>query len=197
MKSISTDRYKIGIFGSAVKEVEKTVQKAKKIGEELGKMKVIIITGASSGIPDLVATEGQKFGAEIWGFSPTKTKKDQLATNSDGDNTIYSKFFYVPKTYEFANNIEVSKKYRNVNSTATCDAGIIIAGRWGTLNEFTNLMDMGKVIGVLTKTGGIADELPKLCKKIDKKSKAKVFFNSNPKTLVKEVMNELKSRTKE
>lgn len=59
--------------------------------------------------------------------------------------------------------------YHNVLTTAACDAGIIIAGRWGSMNEFTNLYDMGKVIGVLTGTGGIADELPQLLKKISKK----------------------------
>ena len=33
------------------------------------------------------------------------------------------------------------------------------------MNEFTNLYDMGKVIGVLTGTGGIADELELLNQK--------------------------------
>ena len=79
-------------------------------------------------------------------------------------------------------------------STATADAGIIISGRWGTMNEFTNLYDMGKVIGVLTGFGGIADELPSLSKKINKQSKAKVFFSDNPDTLVSEIINELKQR---
>lgn len=194
MKSINTGKYKIGIFGSAVKEVEKTLQKAKKIGEELGKRKVIIITGALPGIPDLVAIEARKSGAEIWGFSPATTKKDQLSINTDGDNTIYSKFFFVPKTYEFANNFEVSKKYRNVNSTATCDAGIIIAGRWGTLNEFTNLMDMGKVIGVLTGTGGVADEILSLSKKIHKGNKSKLIFSNSATGLVKKVILELNTQ---
>ena len=62
------------------------------------------------------------------------------------------------------------KKYRNVSSTANCDAGIIISGRWGTMNEFTNLYDMGKVIGILTETSGVADEIKNLSKKINKET---------------------------
>ena len=57
-----------------------------------------------------------------------------------------------------------------------------------------NLYDMGKVIGILTGSGGIADELPSLMKKIAKPTKAKVFFNSSPKQLVDEVINELDNR---
>ena len=74
------------------------------------------------------------------------------------------------------------------------DAGIIISGRWGTMNEFTNLHDMGKVIGVLTGTGGVADDLSSLSKKIHKPSKAVVIFDSSPEQLVKRILEELKHR---
>ena len=76
-------------------------------------------------------------------------------------------------------------------STANCDAGIIISGRWGTMNEFTNLFDMGKAIGVLTGTGGVADELPAFCKKITKHNRSKVIFNDEPEKLVELVIKEL------
>ena len=64
------------------------------------------------------------------------------------------------------------------------------------MNEFTNLYDMGKVIGVLTGTGGIAEELVTLNQKITKKSAAKVIFNSSPEQLVQEILNELSAKTR-
>lgn len=91
-------------------------------------------------------------------------------------------------TFKFAGSIE------NVISTATVDAGIIVSGRWGTLNEFTNLHDMGKVIGVLNGTGGIADVLPDLYKKIHKPGKAKVFFSSSPEKLLSFILEDLVRR---
>lgn len=194
MKSTNTAHYKIGVFGSATQEIDQTLKKAKAIGKELGKRKLIVITGATSGIPNLVAVEAHKQGSEIWGFSPATTYKDQLKINAKGDNSIYKKFFYVPKTYEFAKNIDVCRKYRNVDSTASCDGAIIIAGRWGTLNEFTNLVDMGKVIGVLTGTGGIADELPKLTRKINKANKSKVIFSNSPEELIIRILTEITKR---
>src|SRR6185437_8568184 len=105
--------------------------------------------------------------------------------------SLYEKLFYIPSDYPFKNNHLVTRKYRNVSSTAICDAGIIISGRWGTLNEFTNLYDMGKLIGVLTSTGGIADELEDLNKKIYKPGKAKIIFNNDPEALVKKIIAEL------
>jgi hypothetical protein len=103
---------------------------------------------------------------------------------------IYTKIFYTPKNFDF--NVTTRRKYRNVISTANCDAGIIISGRWGTMNEFTNLMDMGKVIGILTDTGDMADELKTLCAKCDKKTNSTVIFSSKPEELVKKIIVELK-----
>lgn len=188
-------KYKIGVFGSSAGDLDKIIPKAHELGEELSKQNIIIITGACAGLPFEVASTAYKNGTEIWGYSQAVDLKNQniLVTT---DNTIYKKLIYIPQSYEFATDFLITRKYRNVSSTANCDAGIIISGRWGTLNEFTNLYDMGKVIGVLTGTGGIADELENLNKKIHKPGKAKVIFNNDPKNLVKQILAELdKNRT--
>lgn len=56
------------------------------------------------------------------------------------------------------------------------------------MNEFTNLYDMGKVIGVLTGTGGIADEINGLLSKISKPGKAVVIFDNSPVKLITQVI---------
>lgn len=188
--------HKIGIFGSAEGNLKATTNKARTLGRELSSKNVILITGASTGLPYEVALEAAKLGTKIWGYSQATDFKQQQKLIPGEDYSIYSKLFYIPRDYEFAGIYEICKKYRNVTSTANCDAGIIISGRWGTLNEFTNLYDMGKVIGVLTGTGGIADELHNLYKKIHKKSKAKLIFNSDPKLLTKRILNELGHNTR-
>src|SRR2546429_7147712 len=75
-------------------------------------------------------------------------------------------------------------KYRNVISTINSDAGIIISGGWGTLNEFTNLIYEGKPIGVLTSSGGLADQLPVWYATLPKKSSSRVNFNDDPDHLL-------------
>lgn len=188
-------KFKVGVFGSAEGDIEHIFKKAWQVGKALGEQKdIIIITGAANGLPYQVALAASRLGAEIWEFSPCVDLGSQKKDTPDANHSIYKKIFYVPKDFKFSKDVQVSRKYRNVTSTATCDAGIIISGRWGTMNEFTNLFDMGKVIGILTGTGGIADELKSLNKKIHKPGRAKVLFDSSPQRLVKLVVDELKKR---
>lgn len=187
-------KYKIGVFGSAEEDFKKILKRTQSLGQALGEKQVVVITGASTGVPYEVASTAKRAGATLWRFSAATNFKDQVLIAPDCDSTIYDKLVYIPRTYEFVSSRQVCRKYRNVTSCATCDAGIIISGRWGTLNEFTNLYDMGKIIGILTGTGGIADELPKLCRTISKKSNAKVIFSKSPKKLVETVIQELRVR---
>ena len=186
--------YKVGIFGSAAGEIDAdSEEKAKELGRVLSNYKITIISGACSGLPYLAANEAHKNGNLVWGYSPMLDLEGQKKFTPKDDLSIYDKLIFIPKDFTYSNDEQVCKKYRNVISTANCDAGIIISGRWGTMNEFTNLFDMGKVIGVLMGTGGIADELEKLNGKIKKKSKARVLFESSPKILIKNVIESLKT----
>ncbi len=186
---------KIGVYGSAVSESPELDAKARELGEILADEDVILITGACSGLPyQVVSTAYKKNHNEIWGFSPATDHKGQLAFTPKDDSTIYTRLVYVPSDMEFASDIQVCIKFRNVLSTAACDGAVIISGRWGSMNEFTNLHDMGKVIGILTGTGGIADELPGLNAKVHKPSKAKVVFDSSPHSLVERVLEEVERR---
>lgn len=186
-------KVKIGIYGSSAGESEDAILKAKELGRALEKYKekVIIITGACSGIPYAVAYAASKRGVEVWGFSPKFDIDGQKEFTPDDDLSIYRKLIYVPHDFVFAGDDLVCKKYRNVISTASADCGIVISGRWGTLNEFTNLIDFGKSIGVLTETGGVADELEVLSKKISKKGQGRIIFNSDPADLVDQIIKSL------
>jgi len=184
-------KFKIGVYGSAVNENESTNQLAKELGQVLGDHDVIIITGACSGIPYLTAFEAAKRGKEVWGFSAELNLENQKKAYPDDDSSIYSKLFYIPPEFPFSDQQEVCRRYRNVTSTATVDAGIIVAGRWGTLNEYTNLYDMEKVVGILTGSGGVADEILNLNQKIYKPSKASIIYNNSPEKLVEEVVKNL------
>lgn len=184
----------IGIFGSAVDESAQAMNAAAELGKIIAteSKKVILATGACPGIPFQVAHAAKKanFALRVIGFSPEVTRKDAQAF-AKHDLNLYSTVHLLPKTLPFIDDPLVRKKFRNVFLTANCQAGIVVAGRWGTLNEFSNMFDMGKVIGVLTGTGGASDELPGLYKKIHKPSKAKVFFDSSPRELLSHILEEL------
>ncbi len=183
-------KYKIGIFGSAAGDMSETMPKALAFGKSLGnyKDKIIVLTGAGPGLPFAIAQAAAAAGVETWGFSPAHDLADQKQSAPAVDPDIFKKLIYLPEGLLLADNVLVGRKYRNVTSTATCDAGILISGRWGSMNEFTNLMDMQKIVGVWTGTGGIADELPALCEKIIKEGQGTVIFDDDPALLLGKVI---------
>jgi predicted Rossmann-fold nucleotide-binding protein len=186
-------KYKIGIYGSSVGDMGVIMPKAMELSRVLGEHadQVIIITGAGAGLPYEVASQTAAKGVEVWGFPSAKNFDGLKRQHPDHDFSIYKKLVYVPADFEFIDNDRTSMKYRNVTSTATADAGIIISGAWGTLNEYAVLTDQGKVAAVLADTGGIADELPSLLKKITKKGQGETFFEADPKRLVEQLLTRL------
>ncbi len=192
--------YKIGIYGSNVNEGEKATVSGKALGRALAERRCIVITGACSGMPYVVARTAAEQGAEIWGFTPELDSAGQKAAYPTDDITIYKRLVYVPPHFRelfgvpdlpAARDHAARLKYRNVVSTTNCDAGIIISGSWGTLNEFTNLIYDGKPIGVLTGTGGLADELGGFYSRLRRRSDSIVLFESDPEKLVSELLREL------
>ena len=66
----------------------------------------------------------------------------------------------------------------------SCDIVLIFGGGTGSFNEFTIAYDEGKIIGCLTGTGGVADEIERLVEVVKKKSKARVLYNHDPTQLL-------------
>ncbi len=189
---------KIGVYGSAVDPDPAITAKIKRLGEVLAQKDIIVVTGAAPGVPYAVAKSAHEKGAEIWGFPPWYNGNHPLEGDDEFDPThdfsIYSKMIYVPEhAKEYVCNPQEAKMYRDFRSTQFVDGAIIVAGRWGTLNEFTNLIEMDKVIGVLLGSGGIADLLPYLSDKIKKHANAEIIFKDNPEVLVDAVLNLLKA----
>lgn len=194
-------KYKIGIYGSNVTEGEEAVQLAQELGVALAQNDVIVVTGGCSGMPYAVAHAAKQKGAEVWGFTPQRNEEEQKQAYPLDDITIYDKLFYVPSQYDqlfyLDHTLSATRdqsarlKYRNLISTIHADAGIIVSGGWGTLNEFTNLIYDGKPIGVLLGTGGLADELPEWYPRLRKKSESVVHFSESPTELVMALLQEL------
>lgn len=135
-------KYKIGVYGSAADTSQHTEEVAKELGQELGKHSTdcIVITGAGHGIPYIVASQAAAMGTEIWGYPPVENEQALKEYMPHADLSIYKEITYIPKTFLLNESIGASRAYRNFISTKNCDAGIIIAGRWGTMNEFTKII---------------------------------------------------------
>jgi len=152
-------------------------KKAYEIGQEVVKHNGIMITGATSGIPDFAAKGAKDAGGVSIGISPAASyvahvKSYKLPTENY-DFIIYTGFDYAG---------------RNLLLTRSADAVIVICGRIGTLNEFTIAFEDNKPIGVLEGTGGTAEEIRHILE-MGHRGKGKTIFDSDPKRLVEKLID--------
>lgn len=176
---------KVGVYGSGAGDIgEEVEKKAVAIGRGIAERGHTVVTGACPGIPYQAVLAARDAGGETIGFSPAvnlKQHKEDDRYPSKG----FSELIFIPDDYDYANVKDARYKYRSISSIVAVDAAVIIGGRTGTMNEFTNLHDMGKDIGVLKDTGGITDRaIEVLMEDIDKEKGARVIFESDPDKLL-------------
>ncbi|MBW2986573.1 hypothetical protein KY333_04355, partial [Candidatus Woesearchaeota archaeon] len=149
---------KIGIYGSAAGDISSDISgKARELGKQIAQRGHVIITGGCLGLPNETVLGAHEMNGECIAYSPATTLEEHVEKYKMPTKG-FTDFVFVPADYKHAENKRVCLKYRNVSSVADADAAIIIGGRIGTMNEFTIAYDLGKKIGVLTRTGGITRE---------------------------------------
>ena len=165
-------KIKIGVMAAAEPEVAaRLAPLLQELGAEIARLDLLLLTGATTGIPDAVSREARARGAFTIGVSPAHNARehaDAYKMPLDAcDAIIFTGFGY---------------KGRNVVLVRSADIVLVVAGGMGTLNEFTIAVDEGKVVGVLTGTGGIADEVERLLPHARRADH--VFFESRPPRLL-------------
>ena len=165
-------KIKIGVMGSAEARPEASA-KAEALGQAIAAHDAILLTGATTGLIYAVGKAAHDAGAMHVGISPAHNAQEHVERYElplDAcDAIIYTGF---------------GLKGRNVVLVRSCDIAIFISGSTGSLNEFTIAYDEGKVIGCLTGTGGVADEIERLTKVFPKKSNSQTFYDTDPVKLL-------------
>ena len=183
-------KIKISVSGAAETACcsAEAFSKAEALGKMLAEKDVITITGATTGAPYWVAKAAKMAGGIVVGMSPAVSEVAHLKT------------YHLPIDYhDFIVYTGFDYAGRNLLLTRSSDAVIIICGRIGTLNEFTIAFEDKKTIGVLTGTGGIAEELENIVKKSNR-GPGKVVYDSDPGKLLEKILKivkEEKTRKKE
>jgi hypothetical protein len=77
---------------------------------------------------------------------------------------------------------------RELINIRSSDIIVVAGGRSGTLGEFAIAYEEGKLIGVLTGTGGITPALPELETTLGKKTGAEVIYDDDPERLVQRLL---------
>lgn len=168
--------FKICVSGSAVFNEPTARDKAKELGREIVRQGGIVLTGATTGYPQLAAEGARDEKGMVIGFSPAMSHKEHTKRyrlpDAHHDLIVYTGFGY---------------SGRNLFLVRSADAVIHIAGRIGTLNEFTSAFEDKKVIGVLTGTGGTSVLIDDIID-IAHRGPGKVVYDDNPAELVAKVI---------
>jgi hypothetical protein len=169
----------VGVMGASNNDAlsEREELRLKSLADDLGaalaKHDCILVTGATTGLPDLVARAFRKQGGFALGISPAENRAEHLARyglpEEGADVIIYTGFGY---------------KGRNVINIRSADIVVIFGGATGTLNEFTIAYDEGKIIGVLEGSGGIADHIREIIDFCEKPTRGAVLFDDEPASLI-------------
>ena len=169
----------VGVMGASANDAlsASDANRLKALAEQLGAAIAnhgcILITGATTGLPDLVARAFRNSGGFALGVSPAENRREHVTRyglpEEGADVIVYTGFGY---------------KGRNVVNVRSADIVLIIGGATGTLNEFTIAYDEGKIIGVLEGSGGIADHVQDIIQFCNKSAIGKVVFESDPVKLV-------------
>jgi len=180
-------KYKICVSGAAAGDslTKDTIEKAKKVGERIAQRDCVLLTGATTGIPHYSAMGAHDENGISIGFSPGISKREHLKKYrlpTEGmDLIVYTGFGY---------------SGRNLLMVRSSEAVIIIGGRIGTLNEFTNAFEEEKPIGVLVGTNGMADEIERIIEIADKGS-GDIIYDKDPLKLVDKIVHLLDKKHSE
>ena len=73
---------------------------------------------------------------------------------------------------------------REITNIRSCDIVVIAGGRTGTLGELAIAFDEGRLIGVLTGTGGITAMVEEIIRTCQKDTGACVLYDDDPQRLI-------------
>lgn len=169
----------MGSAGDTLQEgaAEALREKGEALGRAIAAHDVLLLTGATTGLPYMVGRAAREAGTFHIGVSPAACRLEHVESyhlpTDACDAIIYTGF---------------GLKGRNVVLVRSCDIVLFIGGSMGTLNEFTIAHDEGRVIGCLTKTGGVADEADGLMESFSKQARSVVLHGDDPVRLINACM---------
>ena len=168
-------KYQICVSGAAKgKSAEEGEVLARQIGTAIAQAGHSLMTGATSGLPNVAAAGYKKAdGRMSLGISPAATKVEHVLKYrlpiKDYDAIIYTGLHYGGRDALLINS---------------ADAVVTIGGRLGTLHEFTIAAETHTPIAICEGAGGISDQIEGLLKLLPNADPELIIFEANPDKLI-------------
>jgi len=178
-------KHLVGVISSAI-----PIQDPKKtdlftlLGANFANHNINIATGAAVGIPHVIGTGARNAGSKLVGFSPssnalTHSRQIDNAPINNFDSIHFNGAGFTARSLEFISSV---------------DALIMIAGRMGTLSEFTIGFEEGIPIFILKGYGGISDHIEEIISHADKEGLIPPVMVANTNDLTNKLLQLLNSK---
>ena len=165
----------IAVLGAAKRFTEAQLQLGYRIGVAVAQTGKTMLTGATTGIPYAAAVGACDHGGLVLGISPASDPREhceRYAKPTDFHHLII---------YTGLGN-----DGRSPLIVRSAGIALFIGGEAGTLQEFTAAWLNGTpVLGVLTGSGGVSDELPRLAASFSTSFGSRIVTAGDPEVLVK------------
>lgn len=169
---------KIGVMGGAGHRiVAEHLDKAMRLGKAIAEAGCIVVTGACPGLPLAAARGARSQGGTVIGISPALSL-DEHAYKYESPTLAHDVLI-------FTGSGLMGREVVNIRSS---DLVVIVGGSSGTLGELAIAYDEGKLIGVLTGTGGISDLVESILQACDKETGARVIYDDDPRRLIERLL---------
>ncbi len=174
---------RIGVMGSAGSEAEQpTLDLCRELGRSIAQRGCCLLTGACPGLPHEAVLGAREVGGHVIGISPASSLKEHVET------------FQSPyREYDVLIFTGLGLMGRELINIRSSDIIVITGGRSGTLGEFAIAYEEGKLIGVLTETGGVTTALPTLESTLGKATGAEVFYDDAIERLLNRLLERYSS----
>jgi len=164
----------VGVMGSAGGTLPDEVRRRlRELGEVIARRNYVLVTGACPGLPQDAVLGAKEAGGVVVGISPALNLEEHIR-----------KYHSPTRGYNSIVYTGSGLMGREIENIRTCDVVIFAGGRSGTLGEFAIAYDEGKVIGVLTGTGGITEHLAAIVDMIAKETGAVICYDDDPGKLL-------------
>ncbi len=167
-------RVAVGVMGSAGGDLAPgVVEKVYQLGQEIARRNWVLVTGACPGLPHEAVRGANSEGGTVVGISPALNFGEHML-----------KYRSPCRGYDVIIYTGSGLMGREIENIRTCDMVVLVGGRSGTLGEFAIAYDEAKIIGALTGTGGITDNLRQIISFIQKDTGARVVYADDPLELM-------------
>jgi hypothetical protein len=165
---------RIGVMGAANEPADPTVAAlCRRLGRTVAERGACLLTGACPGLPHESVLGAKEIDGHVVGISPAATLREHVE--------VFGSPYRENGVLIFTGLGLMRRELVNIRSS---DIVVVIGGRSGTLGEFAIADEEGKLIGVLTATGGITEALGSIEASLRKDTGAEVIYDDDPARLI-------------